>query len=182
MSRGTVVAKRYAKALFQLAQEQGVISETENQLRLIVGIVESEPKVRAFLSAPNITLETKIQTLKSGLNDKASAIVLNTVSLLLERGREGELGSVLNAYLQVAGQALGRAEALVTTSKPMSEDEKTKLADKFGALIGKTVRVTNEVNPELLGGLTVRIGDTLYDGSLKGKLERLEKTLHTAAI
>lgn len=182
MSRGTVVAKRYAKALFQLALEQGLVSETENQLKLIVSVFESDAEVRAFLTAPNITLENKLKVLKSAFHDKASSIVLNTVSLLIERGREGELPAVLEAYLQVAGGALGRADAHVTSAKPLSEQETAKLADKFGTLLGKTVRVTNTVNPDLLGGITVRIGDTLYDGSLRGKLERLEKTLQTTAL
>ena len=82
----------------------------------------------------------------------------------------------------VAGAALGRADAHVTSSKPLTEDEKNNLADKFGKLLGKTVRVTSSVNPDLLGGVTVRIGDTLYDGSLKGKLDRLDKALRNAAI
>ncbi|QMV41758.1 F0F1 ATP synthase subunit delta [Cohnella cholangitidis] len=182
MSRGTVVAKRYAKALFQLAQQKGLVAETEAQLGLIVTVVESNAEVRAFLTAPNITLEAKRQTLVQAFGAEASPIILNLVSLLIERGREGELAAVLAAYKQVAGDVLGRADAYVTSSRPLSEEEKTKLAEKFGALIGKTIRVTNTVNPELLGGLTVRIGDTLYDGSLKGKLERLDKALHSAAI
>jgi len=182
MSRGTVVAKRYAKALFQLAQEQGLVAEVENNLKQIVSTIENDAQVRAFLSAPNITLATKIGALKAGFDDKASTFVLNTVSLLIERGREGDIASVLEAYLKVAGEALGRADAIVTSSKPLTEDEKKKLSDKFSALLGKSVRVTNDVDPELLGGVTVRIGDTLYDGSLKGKLDRLNKALQNAAI
>lgn len=182
MSRGTVVAKRYAKALFQLAQEQGLVAEVETKLSLIVGTIESDAKVRAFLSAPNITLAAKVGALKSAFDDKASSFVLNTVSLLIERGREGDIASVLEAYKQVAGSSLGRADAHVTSSTPLSDVEKNKLAVKFGALLGKTVRVTNAVNPDLLGGVTVRIGDTLYDGSLKGKLDRLNKALQNAAI
>ncbi|WP_027087144.1 F0F1 ATP synthase subunit delta [Cohnella panacarvi] len=182
MSRGTVVAKRYAKALFQLAQEQGLVAEVENKLSLVVATLENDAKIRAFLSAPNIALSAKVAALKSGFDDKASSFVLNTISLLIERGREGEIASVLEAYLQVSGAALGRADAHVTSSTPLTEDEKNKLADKFGKLLGKTVRVTSAVNPDLLGGVTVRIGDTLYDGSLKGKLDRLDKALRNAAI
>jgi F-type H+-transporting ATPase subunit delta len=182
MSRGTVVAKRYAKALFQLAQDKGLVSETEIQLKLIVDVIEGNAEVRAFLAAPNIALVTKKQSLFKAFGADVSPIVLNAVNLLIERGREGELAAVLAAYLQVAGEALGRSDAHVTTPKPLSEDEKSKLAEKFGAILGKTIRVTNTVNPELLGGLTVRIGDTLYDGSLKGKLERLDKTLQSAVI
>ncbi len=177
MSRGTVVAKRYAKALFQLAQDKGLVEETEAQLKLIVAVVESNADVRAFLTAPNITLDTKKQTLIQAFGAEASPIVLNLVSLLIERGREGELAAVLAAYLQVAGEKLGRAEAEVVSFQPMTDGEQSKLADKFGALLGKKVRVSNNVNPDLLGGLTVRIGDTLYDGSLRGKLDRLDKAL-----
>src|SRR5262245_50281031 len=150
MSRGTVVAKRYAKALFQLAQEQGLVAEVETKLNQIVSTVENDAIVRAFLSAPNITLAAKIGALKAGFDDKASTFVLNTVSLLIERGREGEIASVLEAYLKVAGEALGRADAFVTSSTPLSAVEKNKLALKFGALLGKTIRVTNVVNPDLL--------------------------------
>ncbi|QTH42375.1 F0F1 ATP synthase subunit delta [Cohnella sp. LGH] len=182
MSRASVVAKRYAKALFQAANDKGLVAETESQLKLIVDVVAGNADLRAFLVAPNITLDTKKKTLFQAFGADVSPIVLNAVGLLIERGREGELAGVLDAYLQVAGEALGRADAHVTSPAPLSEQEKSNLAEKFGALLGKTIRVTNSVNPELLGGLTVRIGDTLYDGSLKGKLERLDKTLQTAAI
>jgi F-type H+-transporting ATPase subunit delta len=177
MSRSSVVAKRYAKALFQLAQQKGLVTETEDQLKLIVNVVESNADVRAFLTAPNITLETKKKTLIQAFGAEASPIVLNLVGLLIERGREGELAAVLAAYLQVAGDVLGRADAHVVSFQPMNDGEQSKLADRFGALLGKSIRVTNSVNPDLLGGLTVRIGDTLYDGSLRGKLERLDKAL-----
>lgn len=182
MSRGTVVAKRYAKALFQAVQDQGLVAEAETQLKLIVDVFEENADVRAFLVAPNITLETKKQALHAAFGDKVSQPVLNMVNLLIERGREGHLSAVLDAYLQVAGEALGRIDAQVMSPTPLGEDEQAKLAAKFSELLGKQVRITNIVNRELLGGLTVRIGDTLYDGSLKGKLERLEKTLQTAAI
>jgi F-type H+-transporting ATPase subunit delta len=180
MSRGTVVARRYAKALFELAQEQGLVTETENQLQAIVESSEKEADIRAFLSAPGITTENKVKALQAAFGGKSSALVLNTISILIERGRQGDFASLLEAYRQVSGNVLGRADALVTSAKPLGEDEQNHLAAKFGTLIGKTVRVENIVDPALLGGLTVRIGDTLYDGSLRGKLDRLSKQLQTS--
>jgi F-type H+-transporting ATPase subunit delta len=180
MSRGTVVAKRYAKAMFELAQAQGLVTETEDQLASIVEATENNADIRAFLAAPGITPVNKTNALKAAFGDKASAIVLNTISLLIERRRQGEISSLLNAYRQVSGGVLGRADALVTSAKTLSDAEKDKLAAQFGSLIGKTVRVENIVDPALLGGLTVRIGDTLYDGSLRGKLDRLSKQLQTS--
>ncbi|WP_123042302.1 F0F1 ATP synthase subunit delta [Cohnella candidum] len=180
MSRGTVVARRYAKALFELAREQGLVAETEIQLQAVVEATQKDAEIRAFLAAPGITTADKIKALQAAFGDKASAIVLNTISLLIERGRHGELASLLDAYRLVSGSVLGRADAVVTSAKPLTEDEKTKLATQFGSLIGKTVRVENVVDAALLGGLTVRIGDTLYDGSLRGKLDRLSKQLQAS--
>lgn len=180
MSRGTVVAKRYAKALFELAQEQGLVAETENQLQAIVEAAAHDADIRAFLAAPGITTAGKVQALQAAFGSQASTIVLNTISLLIERGRQGEIASMLDAYRQVSGSALGRADAVVTSAKSLTDDEKNKLAAQFGSLIGKTVRVENVVDAELLGGVTVRIGDTLYDGSLRGKLDRLSKQLQAS--
>jgi F-type H+-transporting ATPase subunit delta len=180
MSRGTVITKRYAKALFELAQSQGQVSETEEQLRQLVQATENDAEIRAFLNAPGIETDRKVQALRSAFGDKASDIILNTISLLIERGRQGELSSLLQAFRQVSGGILGRVDALVTSAKPLNDDEKNKLASRFGSLTGKTVRVENIVDPALLGGLTVRIGDTLYDGSLRGKLDRLSKQLQTS--
>lgn len=180
MSRGTVAAKRYARALFQLAQEQGLTAETESQLAALVSAADRDPEIRAFLAAPGITPENKVKAIRAAFGGQASPIVLNTISLLIERGRHGELAALLEAYRKVSGSALGRTDALVTSAKPLSENERNQLAARFGALIGKTVRVENVVDPALMGGLTVRVGDTLYDGSLRGKLDRLSKHLQTS--
>lgn len=180
MSRGTVVAKRYAKAMFELAREQGKEAETENQLQALVEAAAQDAEIRAFLAAPSITADEKIKVLQAAFGDKASSIVLNTISLLIERGRHGEIDALLDAYRQVAGQALGRADALVTSPQPLSDEVKNQLATQFGKVIGKSVRVENVTDATLLGGLMVRIGDTLYDGSLRGKLDRLSKQLQTS--
>ncbi|MFC5701569.1 F0F1 ATP synthase subunit delta [Cohnella faecalis] len=180
MSRGSVVAKRYAKALFELAQAQNLVAAVENELKLVSEAVGGSAEIGAFLAAPNITVDKKIDALKSVFGGKVSTIVLNTVNLLIERGRQSEIPAVLEAYVQVAGGVLGRADAQVTSAQPLTEDQKSKLAAQFGTLLGKNVRVDNTVDPSILGGLTVRIGDTLYDGSLRGKLDRLTKELQAS--
>ena len=180
MSRGTVVARRYAKALFELAQEQGKTEETESQLQALAQAYEQDAEIRAFLSAPGIAAADKIKALQAGFGGAASTIVLNTIGLLIERGRHGEIAALLAAYRQVAGRELGQADAIVSSARPLADDEKARLAAQFGLLIGKKVRVDNLVDAGLLGGLTVRIGDTLYDGSLRGKLDRLSKQLQAS--
>jgi len=177
MSRSTVAARRYAKAMFELARERNLIAETEEQLKQAVGVIQDNGEFRTLLSSPNVPLEVKIRTLREAFGQSVSPIVLNTLCLMTERRRHGEMTALLEEYQRVAGEAMGRVEARVVSARPLTQEEIGKVAETFGALLGKTVRVTVEVDPSLLGGLTVRIGDTLYDGSLKSKLARMQRTL-----
>jgi F-type H+-transporting ATPase subunit delta len=106
--------------------------------------------------------------------------VANTLQLLIEKGRETLVGAVYEDYVKIAGEALGQANATVTSALPLTVEEATNVKAQFEQMIGKKVRIENIVDPSLLGGLQVRIGDRLYDGSLSGKLARLEKSLKQA--
>ncbi|MBB6638090.1 F0F1 ATP synthase subunit delta [Cohnella thailandensis] len=181
MSRSNVVAKRYAKAIFDVARGQNQIAEAETQLMLLVKELQNNAPFSAVLAAPNIPAEAKIGVVSNAFAGTLLPSVLNLVSLLIERGRQSELPAVYQAYLEVASAALGRADAYVTSAQPLSLNEKDQIAKKFGALLGKTIRVHDAVDASLLGGMTVRIGDTLYDGSLSGKLNRLDKALQSSA-
>jgi F-type H+-transporting ATPase subunit delta len=83
-------------------------------------------------------------------------------------------------FVFIANQALGQAQAIVTTPLALTEHEASEIAERFSKLSGKKIQITSIIDPSLLGGLTVRIGDRLYDGSLSGKLGRLEKSLQVS--
>ncbi|WP_141506529.1 F0F1 ATP synthase subunit delta [Paenibacillus luteus] len=176
MSRDAVVAKRYAKALFEIAEKQQVVSEVEEQLKLIVQALEQNADIQKFLSLPSIDPERKVAVLKAAFGDRVSALVLNTIQILITRRRQGAIAEVYAAYTKVAGDALGQAHATVYAAKALSDDELAGVAAQFGQLTGKTIIAQQVVEPSLLGGVQVRIGDRLYDGSLSGKLERLQKS------
>jgi len=182
MSRSSVVAKRYAKALFQIAQLNNSIAETQHQLKVVDEVIEKNAEIRKFLSFPNIETSKKIALIKGAFSDKISVNVLNTLEILITRGRHGIISDVYEAYMKLAGEALGQAHATVFTAKQLSADELTKVQVKFGAIVGKEIVVNQIVKPELLGGVQVRIGDRLYDGSLQGKLSRLGQSLKFQAL
>lgn len=177
MSAGTIVAKRYAKALFELASQQNAVPDVEQQLRGLAEALNQDEGVTAFLGSPNIGTERKVAVLKEALAGKVSDLVLNTVELLIERGRHNELSGVYEAYSKISGEATGQASATVYTAKTLEESELAKVAEQFGKIAGKAIRAEQVVDPSLIGGIQVRIGDRLYDGSLSGKLARLEKSL-----
>ncbi|WP_028543910.1 F0F1 ATP synthase subunit delta [Paenibacillus taiwanensis] len=181
MSQDTVVAKRYAKALFQLALEQQSVSEREQQLKYVVQAIASSHELELLLTTPNIDVKGKKEVLNSAFQGHVSENVVNTIQLLVERGRINILGDVLASYVHIAGEALGTADAIVTSAVALSESEKQDVAASFGRKVNRTIRVHNVVDPSIIGGIQVRIGDRLFDGSLSGKLDRMEKALKSDA-
>lgn len=176
MSAVTVAANRYAKALFAVAKEKNEIEAVGEQLD---GLAEAmnEAAIRAFFEHPNVGVGAKIQALQSALGGKVSASVENAGRLLVERGRILAIREVATAYRKIADEALARAKAHVTSAYPLSPEQEREIAAKFGALTGKQVHVESVVDSSLLGGVRVRIGDMLYDGSLATRLTELEKSL-----
>ena len=181
MSR-LIVGRRYAKALFAAAKDRGTILETEQDLLEVLEVLEQNNEFRMILEHPNISAEVKSDLLKRAFEGNVSEIVMNTLLLAVAKGRETILTSLVSAYRMYANEELGRAQATVYSPFPLSESEKSAIAEQFGKLTKKTITLTNVINPELIGGIQVRIGDRLYDGSLAGKLKSIEKSLTQNAM
>lgn len=177
MSGEAIVAKRYAKALFEVALGQQQVAQVEEQLNLVSETLKSNPEFDKLLRHPNLDTSAKVGMLHNVFQGGVSESVLNTISLLIERGRASILTSLTDEYVKIANETLGQAKAIVTSPAPLSEREQAEIAARFSELTGKTIKLENVINPALLGGLQVRIGDRLYDGSLSGKLNRLSQSL-----
>lgn len=178
MSRSTVVAKRYAKALYSAAVEKGNTLEVEEQLKTVVEVLHYDEEVKRFILTPRISQSDKLKVLRTVLQDKLSDVVFNIVEMLVERGRTDIFADLLEAYVKIEGDALGIGDATVYSTYVLSPEEQDNVAKEFSELTKRKIRVTNLIDKSLLGGLKVVIGDTLYDGSLSGKLTRLEKSFN----
>lgn len=178
MSRDTVVAGRYAKALYSAAFDEGITLQVEEQLKLVVEVLHNDVEVKRFILAPRISQSDKLNVLRGTLQGKVSEAVMNTVQLLVERGRTDIFEELLAKYIKIEGDALGIGYATVYSAYSLNQAEQDSVAAEFSQLTGRKIRVTNVVDRSLLGGLKVLIGDTLYDGSLAGKLTRLEKSFN----
>src|SRR5690606_22703933 len=109
MSRDIVVAKRYARALFELAAAGKVVSQVEQELKLIVDAVTTDEQLNKFLDLPNVQLQNKMQLLKEVFGDKLSELVYNTLQLMIERGRQSLISNLYESYVKISGEALGQA-------------------------------------------------------------------------
>ncbi|WLR50715.1 F0F1 ATP synthase subunit delta [Bacillus tianshenii] len=175
-----VVAKRYAEALFQAAKEQNKLEETYQELKTVYQVLTTHKEFFVLLQHPKFSKEAKkgmIQETFAG----CSVLILNTFYLLIDRKREGVVFELIEHYFERANEAQGVAEAKVYTVRPLATDEEKALSEAFAAKVGKKeLRITNIVDKNLLGGVKLRIGNTIFDGSVKGKIDRVERQLVSA--
>lgn len=177
-----IVAKRYAKALFETAHEQNVVSDVQEQLKVIAYLLETEVDFRKFLEHPKIDNEQKVAVFKNAFGDKLSSIVLNTIQMLVSKGRETIIPDLVQYYISIANEATNQASAKVYTAQELSEQDCESIAQTFSKLTGKKIQVEPIVDRKVLGGLRVLIGDRLYDGSLSSKLSNLQKFMNQKAL
>ncbi|MFD0695498.1 F0F1 ATP synthase subunit delta [Paenibacillus sp. GCM10027628] len=172
-----VVAKRYARALFEVAQAKGLIAQVEEELKSVASAIRDNADLQKFLNHPNIGTSVKTDLLKQIFEGKVSEPVWNTLLVLIDKGRQSIISALVSVYVKIANEALGQASATVYSAFALTEAQQAEIVSHFSKVTGKTIRATNVVEPKLLGGIQVRIGDRLYDGSLAGKLDRLSKAL-----
>ncbi|MDQ0269256.1 F0F1 ATP synthase subunit delta [Cytobacillus purgationiresistens] len=173
----SIVAKRYALALFQLANEHQLLDQMEEELRAVKDVVNHNSEFKAVLKSPKLPIEKKKEIVKEAFAS-VNTYVLNTLLIMIERHREDHISGVVDHFISQANELKGIAEATVYSVRPLSDDERKELSASFAAKVGKkSLRIENIVDTNLLGGLKLHIGNKIFDGSLRGKLDRLERQL-----
>jgi len=173
----SMVAKRYALALFSLAQEQQLLETVEEELRVVKEVFFVNEELRAVLQSPKVSKEKKKEILTTGFSS-VNPYLLNTLMLLVDRHRQNEIIAVADEFSNLVNEARGVESAEVYSVRPLTDDERVALSSSFAAKIGKkSLQIENIVDSDLLGGIKVRIGNRIFDGSLRGKLDRLGRTL-----
>jgi F-type H+-transporting ATPase subunit delta len=176
MSSGSV-AKRYAKAFFEVAAEKGQLDTIEKELQAIQQVMVDNPVFLQLLHHPQIDKKVKKKEINTIFKGQISDITLDFVSLLIDGDRGDVLPSVTTHFVELANLERGIADALVTSVKPLTEAEKESIGAKFSEVVNKKIRIQNVVDPSIIGGIIVKIGDRLYDGSVIGKLNRFKQSV-----
>jgi F-type H+-transporting ATPase subunit delta len=181
MAQPTTAARRYAEASFALAKEEDALDAWGRDLETAVGLL-GVPEIARFLdnpAAPFADRRSVVERLLGG--DRVRTQVQNLVQLLARRGRISILPAVSAEYGRLLNRERGILEARVTSPTPLGEADLAALRGKVEAMTGATVELTTALDPALIGGLTVRVGDTLIDASVRGRLERLRERLTESA-
>jgi F-type H+-transporting ATPase subunit delta len=170
-----VAAKRYAEAAYLIAREDGTQGAWLEGLSAMAALF-GDPQAQAFLENSRVAPDAKAQLVEKALGG-AGPLVLNLARLLLRRGKTALGPQIRDAFQELIDEAQGISHATVTSAIPLSSDDVSAVTQKLTQLTNGPVTVTTEIDESILGGLVVRIGDRLIDGSTKSKLIALKQQL-----
>lgn len=179
---GQGVARRYAQALFELASERAVLEAVEADLEKVVTTIEKEPDLRKTLHHPLISVPEKTRLVEAVFGADLSGLALNFLRFVVRKKREAVLAAILDEYRRLVHAARGITDAQVVLAAPADEGRLAALREALERSTGRRVRLAVTVDPALLGGMVVQIGDRRIDGSLRGRLARLRQEIANAPI
>lgn len=177
MARRDTAARRYAEAAFQVASADDALDRWEADLT-VLGETLAVPELRAALEHPAVPFADKERILRRAVNG-VSPEPLNLVLLMIRRGRPGAIEPMRAHFAELVRRQRGIAKAEVRSALPLDAKDRAALGRKLRTLAGRKVEMTEVVDPTLIGGVSVRIGDQLYDASVRSRLERLRARLTT---
>lgn len=172
------IARRYAKALVQLAVEEQRVAQVYEELSNIESVLAANRELMAIFGSPAYSIENKQEVMKDIVAKlKLSVTVTNFLSLLLDRGRIAFLDTIVAAFGAYADEISGVVRPTLVTALPLEEVQVQAIKDSLSASTGKQVVLTVEMDPTLIGGVVTKIGNTVYDGSIKTQLNKIEGIL-----
>lgn len=169
-------ATRYAQAVFSLGKERGTLDVWQSDLTDLATLT-GDSRVSTYLSNPSITADTKLATLEATLPSTVQPELRNLAKLLVVRGRTNLIPQIREIFEDQVRAERGITVAQVTTSEPLTAEEEALVREKLAAMTGNTIEITATVDPDIIGGIVVRIGDQVIDGSVRNKLERMRTRL-----
>ena len=181
MARRQTAARRYAEAAFEIALRDDAVEAWRRELDAAAAVVADERVGRA-LANPSIPLENRLATAQATFSKLVDPKVLNLIGLMLRRGRIEELPRLATEFSRLDDERQGITHATATSASQLTQDEVRALTQRLEQEAGGRVALDVEVDPSLLGGLIVRVGDRLIDGSVRSRLERLRNQLVSGAL
>ncbi len=176
MSRPTTAARRYAEAAFELAERDDAFDAWADGLGLVAGVA-ADDTVSRFMDNPAIPHGDRQAAVTGLFEGRVAPGALNLARLLAKRGRFETLPAVAAEFTRLLNRRNGLVEAVVTSAAPLTAAETDAIGARIRTMTGSGVSLRTELDPGLIGGLTVKVGDQLLDASVRGRLERLRDRL-----
>lgn len=176
------LAIKYAQALYEVASERGILEQAEEQLALVGSTLRDYEDLANLIYHPRVLPKAKKEVITRVFGQDLAEAVHNFLLLLVDKRRESILPSIIKEFKNLTNEARNIIEAEVTTALPLSDEQHTALAQKLGQVTGKNVILKTKIDANILGGVVVKIGDKLIDGSVARQLKMLQTTLMNAPV
>jgi F-type H+-transporting ATPase subunit delta len=183
--RSEVIARNYADTLLTLAQRNGGAAtavEFQGAADGLAALLDSEPRIRAFLSTPAISMDAKKAALRTALQGRVPELFLRFVLVVVDKRRDSLLREIAVAYAERVDEMMGRLRVRIDISHAPDPALQEEIRQALQARFGREVIPTFTVNPELLGGMVMRVGDEILDGSVRTQAAGLRRRLMEARM
>ena len=176
--KSDVVAKRYAKALYELGQEEGLEQKFLEDMQNMALIVDQSAELRSILESPLYDIILKKRILKDVVSKVGiSEYTMNFLNILLDKDRFVFLADIRDTYEQILDETSGRVRAFITSATELDETQLERIAKTLSDVVKKEVDVDVTIEPSLIGGVIAEVEGMVYDGSVKTELSRLKQSL-----
>lgn len=177
--KSSTVARNYAEALLMAAEAMKTVDLFGRLMDAMAGAVASDPTIAIVLESPRVAKSTKAALLAEALSDTAPAEFVRFLQAVVRRGRQGLLGEIAQEYQALVDTKENRVHAGVTLTTVPDDALETQIVARLTRVLGKEVRAHFRADGAILGGVVVRVGDRIYDGSLKRRLNLLKRRMLT---
>jgi len=167
----------YAERFAAVARAEGEVDAVEEQLFAFVGLVERDDRVRDALIDPALPAENKRGLIRDTLGERANPIAVELLGLLVDLGHGRDVDRVVRTMAEVNAEGRSHALAEVRSAVPLDDERKRRLEQALSRATGRQVEVRVVVDPDVIGGIVARIGDEIFDGSVKTRLEDAKQQL-----
>lgn len=180
--RETTVARAYAEALLEIAQKEADVELYAQSLLSVADLVETEREFRLFLETPRIDPTVKKQVLRDVLEGRLPDQLLKFLFIVIDKRRQRLIPAIADEYASLVDQHFGRVQVQMTTAMEPGDELRATLQQRMGELLQKEVLPRYRTDPRILGGVIVRVGDRIMNGSLRRRLQLLRRGLLKAEV
>ena len=180
--RDETVARNYAETLFELALRNEALQDYGDAVETVAKLIEEDPKFRLFIETPRIDDADKKNVVKKAFEASLPKHVVNFVLVTIDKRRQRLLRSISHQYQVLLDAHMGREHVQVTVARPVDEATRELIARKLSVALAKRAIPHFRVDVGILGGLVVRTGDTIYDGSVRRRMEGLRRQMLAADL
>lgn len=180
--RDTTVSRSYAETLFELARRNEAIEEYGQALATVAGLLDEDPKFRLFLETPRIDDAERKAVVRKVFDGALPRHVVNFVLVTIDKRRQRLLRTISTEYAALVDAHLGREHVEVTLARSADEDTERVISARLSDVLGKKAIPHFRIKPDIIGGLVVRTGDTIYDGSVRRRLDGMRRRLLRAQL